>query len=90
MKHIHIHILFIQDKGKKRKEEMEGGRVNNAKRQRICFYCYFRHFRYPVILSLENHCSIEKQKTMAKHLETILGGIFSCLQISAAQCSAVQ
>ena len=26
MKHIHIHILFIQDKGKKGKEEMKGGR----------------------------------------------------------------
>uniref|UniRef100_A0A8C3JPW2 Phosphoinositide phospholipase C n=1 Tax=Calidris pygmaea TaxID=425635 RepID=A0A8C3JPW2_9CHAR len=28
---------------------------------------------YPVVLSLENHCSPEQQEVMAEHLETILG-----------------
>lgn len=28
---------------------------------------------YPVILSLENHCGLEQQATMARHLRTILG-----------------
>lgn len=28
---------------------------------------------YPVILSLENHCSLEQQRVMAKHLRNILG-----------------
>jgi phosphatidylinositol phospholipase C delta len=29
---------------------------------------------YPVILSLENHCSLKQQETLAKHLRVILGG----------------
>ncbi|XP_056306936.1 1-phosphatidylinositol 4,5-bisphosphate phosphodiesterase delta-1a [Danio aesculapii] len=33
----------------------------------------FKTSPYPVILSLENHCSLEQQKIMAKHLTTILG-----------------
>jgi len=28
---------------------------------------------YPVILSLENHCSVEQQEVMARHLSSILG-----------------
>lgn len=28
---------------------------------------------YPVILSLENHCSLEQQRVMARHLRTTLG-----------------
>lgn len=28
---------------------------------------------YPLILSLENHCSVEQQAVMAKNLRTILG-----------------
>lgn len=28
---------------------------------------------YPVILSLENHCSLEQQRVMARHLSTTLG-----------------
>lgn len=28
---------------------------------------------YPLILSLENHCSVEQQTVMAQHLRTILG-----------------
>ena len=30
--------------------------------------------RYPLILSLENHCSVDQQVVMAKHLVNILGG----------------
>lgn len=33
---------------------------------------------YPVILSFENHCSVEQQKVMADHLKRILGCILSC------------
>jgi phosphatidylinositol phospholipase C delta len=29
---------------------------------------------YPVILSLENHCSERQQEALAKHLQDILGG----------------
>ena len=29
---------------------------------------------YPVILSIENHCSVKQQKVMANYLENILGG----------------
>ncbi|CAJ1071592.1 -phosphatidylinositol 4%2C5-bisphosphate phosphodiesterase delta-1-like isoform X4 [Xyrichtys novacula] len=33
----------------------------------------FKTSDYPVILSLENHCSVEQQEVMAKHMSTILG-----------------
>ncbi|KAM6957704.1 1-phosphatidylinositol 4,5-bisphosphate phosphodiesterase delta-3-A-like [Aplochiton taeniatus] len=33
----------------------------------------FKASPYPIILSLENHCSVEQQAVMAKHLRTILG-----------------
>ncbi|XP_043082402.1 1-phosphatidylinositol 4,5-bisphosphate phosphodiesterase delta-1a isoform X2 [Puntigrus tetrazona] len=33
----------------------------------------FKTSQYPVILSLENHCSTEQQKIMARHLTSILG-----------------
>ncbi|XP_067824452.1 1-phosphatidylinositol 4,5-bisphosphate phosphodiesterase delta-1a isoform X2 [Heptranchias perlo] len=33
----------------------------------------FKASPYPVILSLENHCSIEQQTVMAQHMKTILG-----------------
>uniref|UniRef100_UPI00398E4B09 1-phosphatidylinositol 4,5-bisphosphate phosphodiesterase delta-1a isoform X2 n=1 Tax=Pristiophorus japonicus TaxID=55135 RepID=UPI00398E4B09 len=33
----------------------------------------FKTSPYPVILSLENHCSIEQQIVMAQHMKTILG-----------------
>uniref|UniRef100_A0A8D3CN94 Phosphoinositide phospholipase C n=1 Tax=Scophthalmus maximus TaxID=52904 RepID=A0A8D3CN94_SCOMX len=34
----------------------------------------FKASPYPIILSLENHCSVEQQVVMAKHLRAILGG----------------
>ncbi|KAI1902200.1 hypothetical protein AGOR_G00042260 [Albula goreensis] len=33
----------------------------------------FKTSEYPVILSLENHCSVEQQKLMAQHMTSILG-----------------
>ncbi|XP_067144647.1 1-phosphatidylinositol 4,5-bisphosphate phosphodiesterase delta-4-like isoform X2 [Centruroides vittatus] len=33
----------------------------------------FKASQYPVILSLENHCSVQQQKKMAEHLVNILG-----------------
>ncbi|TRZ00779.1 hypothetical protein DNTS_034751 [Danionella cerebrum] len=33
----------------------------------------FKTSQYPVILSIENHCSVEQQKVMAHHLTQILG-----------------
>ncbi|XP_012691855.2 1-phosphatidylinositol 4,5-bisphosphate phosphodiesterase delta-4 [Clupea harengus] len=33
----------------------------------------FKVSEYPVIISLENHCSVEQQQVMAKHLSNILG-----------------
>uniref|UniRef100_A0A674N1P9 Phosphoinositide phospholipase C n=1 Tax=Takifugu rubripes TaxID=31033 RepID=A0A674N1P9_TAKRU len=33
----------------------------------------FKTSPYPLILSLENHCSVEQQTVMARHLKTILG-----------------
>ncbi|TSK98412.1 1-phosphatidylinositol 4,5-bisphosphate phosphodiesterase delta-1 [Bagarius yarrelli] len=33
----------------------------------------FKASEYPVILSLENHCSVEQQKLMAHHMTSILG-----------------
>ena len=39
----------------------------------FCFICDC--YRYPVILSFENHCSVEQQKIVAQYLTNILGGI---------------
>ncbi|NXF51616.1 PLCD3 phosphodiesterase, partial [Oceanites oceanicus] len=33
----------------------------------------FKQSPYPVILSLENHCGLEQQATMARHMKVILG-----------------
>ncbi|KAG7227364.1 hypothetical protein INR49_000369 [Caranx melampygus] len=33
----------------------------------------FKTSNYPVILSLENHCSVEQQRVMAQHMSSILG-----------------
>ncbi|XP_029428290.1 1-phosphatidylinositol 4,5-bisphosphate phosphodiesterase delta-3 [Rhinatrema bivittatum] len=35
----------------------------------------FKHSPYPVILSIENHCGLEQQTTMARHLKNILGNM---------------
>lgn len=34
----------------------------------------FKVSQYPLILSMENHCSVEQQKTMALLMIDILGG----------------
>ena len=34
--------------------------------------------RYPVILSIENHCSVEQQRIMATDMISILGGELTC------------
>ncbi len=38
-----------------------------------CVFSFYQTSEYPVILSLENHCSVEQQKIMAQHLISILG-----------------
>ena len=38
-------------------------------------YVHVIYFSYPVILSIENHCSVEQQRKMAECLKEILGGI---------------
>lgn len=47
----------------------------------------FRASQYPVILSIENHCSIPQQKKMAYHLVTILGDYLYRDSISAEETS---
>lgn len=37
-----------------------------------CIYLYF--CRYPVILSIENHCSVKQQTVMATYIRSIFGG----------------
>lgn len=41
----------------------------------------FKTSPYPVIISLENHCTLDQQKTMAKHLKDILGDMLLTLPI---------
>ncbi|XP_005297185.2 1-phosphatidylinositol 4,5-bisphosphate phosphodiesterase delta-1 isoform X2 [Chrysemys picta bellii] len=36
---------------------------------------------YPVIISLENHCSLEQQKMMAQHMKTILGDMLLVMPV---------
>lgn len=38
---------------------------------------------YPLILSFENHCSVEQQKIVAKHLKTILGDMLYTTPVPA-------
>ena len=45
-------------------------------KKQLCFcHLFFLSFRYPVILSLENHCSVSQQKVMAKLLRDIFKDI---------------
>jgi len=37
-------------------------------------FAYLYNYSYPLILSLEIHCSIPQQEVMAKHLKTLLEG----------------
>ncbi|KAM9308185.1 1-phosphatidylinositol 4,5-bisphosphate phosphodiesterase delta-1 [Gastrophryne carolinensis] len=41
----------------------------------------FKTSPYPVIISLENHCSLEQQITMAKHMKIILGDMLLLMPI---------
>ncbi|XP_039382514.1 1-phosphatidylinositol 4,5-bisphosphate phosphodiesterase delta-1 isoform X3 [Mauremys reevesii] len=41
----------------------------------------FKTSPYPVIISLENHCSLEQQKMMAQHMKTILGDMLLIMPI---------
>uniref|UniRef100_A0A8C4SDT1 Phosphoinositide phospholipase C n=1 Tax=Erpetoichthys calabaricus TaxID=27687 RepID=A0A8C4SDT1_ERPCA len=42
----------------------------------------FKSSPYPVILSLENHCTLEQQKVMARHLREILGDMLQTTPVS--------
>ncbi|XP_053309606.1 1-phosphatidylinositol 4,5-bisphosphate phosphodiesterase delta-3 [Spea bombifrons] len=44
----------------------------------------FKYSPYPVILSLENHCGLEQQATMAYHLRDILGDVLVSEAINSA------
>lgn len=39
----------------------------------ICKRMFSQASSYPLILSLENHCSVEQQTVMARHLSAVLG-----------------
>ena len=64
----------------------------NTKSSQLGIWCYFVKdgylinicisSSYPVILSLENHCSISQQKTMATHMVNILGGILALFRLA--------
>ncbi|XP_053872563.1 1-phosphatidylinositol 4,5-bisphosphate phosphodiesterase delta-1 isoform X2 [Malaclemys terrapin pileata] len=41
----------------------------------------FKTSPYPVIISLENHCSLEQQKMMAQHMKTILGDMLLVMPV---------
>ncbi|XP_043939324.1 1-phosphatidylinositol 4,5-bisphosphate phosphodiesterase delta-1-like isoform X2 [Protopterus annectens] len=42
----------------------------------------FKVSPYPVILSMENHCSLEQQKVLAKHLKNILGDMLLTIPVN--------
>ena len=43
----------------------------------MCFiFSHVFFFSYPLILSIENHCSVKQQQIMAKYLKEILQGKF--------------
>ncbi|XP_006890656.1 PREDICTED: 1-phosphatidylinositol 4,5-bisphosphate phosphodiesterase delta-1 isoform X2 [Elephantulus edwardii] len=47
----------------------------------------FKASPYPVILSLENHCSLEQQRVMARHLRTFLGNFLLDQQLDGVNSS---
>ncbi len=48
-------------------------RVPDCQQCDYFFFSFYQMSDYPVILSLENHCSVEQQKIIAQHLISILG-----------------
>ncbi|XP_048367317.1 LOW QUALITY PROTEIN: 1-phosphatidylinositol 4,5-bisphosphate phosphodiesterase delta-1 [Sphaerodactylus townsendi] len=46
----------------------------------------FKTSPYPVILSLENHCSLEQQKMIAQHMQTILQGMLLTAPVNSNKC----
>ncbi|XP_057682426.1 1-phosphatidylinositol 4,5-bisphosphate phosphodiesterase delta-3-A-like [Corythoichthys intestinalis] len=46
----------------------------------------FKASPYPLILSLENHCSVEQQAVMARHLQSILGDKLLTKPIPGLKC----
>ncbi|XP_039978978.1 1-phosphatidylinositol 4,5-bisphosphate phosphodiesterase delta-3-A-like isoform X2 [Xiphias gladius] len=49
----------------------------------------FKASPYPLILSLENHCSVEQQTVMAQHLRSILGDKLLTKPINALDCHSL-
>ncbi|KAM9187329.1 1-phosphatidylinositol 4,5-bisphosphate phosphodiesterase delta-1 isoform 1-T1 [Dugong dugon] len=47
----------------------------------------FKVSPYPVILSLENHCNLEQQRVMARHLRSILGSMLLDQQLDGVTTS---
>ncbi|XP_061442306.1 1-phosphatidylinositol 4,5-bisphosphate phosphodiesterase delta-1 isoform X2 [Rhineura floridana] len=46
----------------------------------------FKTSPYPVIISLENHCSLEQQKMMAHHMHTILEDMLLVAPVDSKMC----
>lgn len=42
--------------------------------------------RYPVILSIENHCSVPQQKKMAEYLKEVLQDKLDLSNVSVQEC----
>ena len=52
-----------------------------------CFMYYV--CRYPIILSIENHCSLPQQKRMAEVFTSVLGGLFYIITARPILCLSI-
>lgn len=52
--------------------------------QRLSYYDLTR--RYPVILSIENHCTVPQQKKMANYLREVLQDKLDLSSVSMHEC----